>query len=165
LIDKGICYGQTDIPLTESFKDEAGKLIQNLPEALDAVYSSSSSRCIKLARLIKTEQLIIDNRLFEMNFGDWEMKKWDEIDQVELKKWMQDFVNVKVPRGENFVDLYKRVCEFIAELKKHNYTKIAIVSHAGAIRSFIAMIQGSPLEKAFEIKVEYSSINKIKLNQ
>lgn len=162
-IEQGICYGQTDIPLAESFPDEANKLLPFLPTNVDAVFSSSSRRCIKLARLIKSNQLIIDNRLLEMNFGDWEMKKWDEINQVALNKWMQDFVNVRVPQGESFIDLYKRVCDFMENLKKTDYQKIAIVTHAGVIRSFVSKILDSSLEKAFEIKVNYCSITKINI--
>jgi alpha-ribazole phosphatase len=162
-IEKGVCYGQTDIPLAESFSDEAHQLLSYLPTTFDAVFSSSSSRCIKLARLIKSKQLIIDNRLLEMNFGDWEMKKWDEINQEALNKWMQDFVNVRVPQGENFIDLYKRVCDFMENLKKTNYQKIAIVTHAGVIRSFVSKILDRSLEKAFEIQVNYCSITKINM--
>lgn len=163
LIEKGICYGQTDIPLAESFPDEANKLLPFLPETVDAVFSSSSNRCIKLARLIKSERIIIDNRLLEMNFGDWEMKKWDDIDKENLDKWMQDFVNVRVPQGETFIDLYQRVCDFIENLKKADFHKIAVVTHAGVIRSFVSKILDSPLEKAFEIKVNYCSVTKINL--
>lgn len=163
LIDKGICYGQSDIALAESFHNEARQLIQQIPENIDAVYSSSSSRCYKLARLIKSDQVIIDNRLLEMNFGDWEMKNWDEIDKENLDKWMKDFVNVRVPNGENFIDLYKRVCDFIENLNKAGFHKIAVVTHAGVIRSFISKTLDSPLEKAFEIKVNYCSVTKINL--
>lgn len=162
-IEKGICYGQTDIPLAESFSDEANKLLPFLPANVDAVYSSSSSRCYKLARLIKSNQVIIDNRLLEMNFGDWEMKNWDEIDKENLDRWMKDFVNVRVPNGENFIDLYKRVCDFIENLSKAGFHKIAVVTHAGVIRSFVSKILDSPLEKAFEIKVNYCSVTKINL--
>ena len=42
----------------------------------------------------------------EMNFGDWEMKNWDDIPLEELNPWMQDFVNVRVSNGESFTDLY-----------------------------------------------------------
>jgi alpha-ribazole phosphatase len=31
-----------------------------------------------------------DERLLEYNFGDWEMKRWGDIDEVELDPWMQD---------------------------------------------------------------------------
>ena len=163
LIEKGICYGQTDIPLAESFPDEANKLLPFLPETVDAVFSSSSNRCIKLARLIKSERIIIDNRLLEMNFGDWEMKKWDDIDKENLDKWMNDFVNVRVPNGENFIDLSDRVNRFIDDLTQRRYNRIAIVSHAGVIRSFISKILEKPLEKAFELKVNYCSVTKINL--
>ena len=165
LIEKGICYGQSDIALAESFRSEASQLLQQIPEEIDAVYSSSSSRCYKLARLVKSDQLIIDNRLLELNFGDWEMKNWDEINKEDLDKWMKDFVNVRVSNGENFIDLSNRVNNFIDDLTLRNYKKVVIVSHAGVIRSFMSKVYEKPLEKAFEIKVEYSSIIKITINR
>lgn len=113
--------------------------------------------------MIKSERIIIDNRLLEINFGDWEMKKWDDIDKENLDKWMNDFVNVRVPNGENFIDLSDRVNRFIDDLTQRRYNRIAIVSHAGVIRSFISKILEKPLEKAFELKVNYCSVTKINL--
>ncbi len=161
-IEKGICYGQSDIPLAETFHNDIKKVLQHLPDRVDAVYSSPLSRCVKLAELIKSNQKItIDKRLMEINFGDWEMKKWDEINQEVLNEWMKDFVNVHAPSGENFIDLNNRVKQFIDELTKKNHKRIAIVTHAGVIRSFIIRILESPLKNAFKIPVDYSSITKI----
>jgi alpha-ribazole phosphatase len=161
-IEKGICYGQSDIPLTELFKNESEKLLLNLPQDIDVVYSSPLSRCRKLAELIKTKGPIIpDKRLLELNFGDWEMKKWDDIEQEELNKWMQNFVNVQVPNGESFVDLNNRVNHFIDELVKKNHKRVVIITHAGVIRSFIIRILEIPLKNAFKIPVDYSSVTKV----
>ncbi len=161
-IEKGICYGQSDIPLTESFHTELHQLKTHLPELFDVVYSSPMSRCTKLAQFIQAKELFIpDRRLLEMNFGDWEMKNWDEINQDVLNEWMKDFVNVRVPKGENFIDLNERVTEFIDELLKTNYKKVAIVTHAGVIRCVVAKIVGMQLTNAFKISVDYSSVTKI----
>ena len=44
---------------------------------------------------------------------------------------------------------------------KKNYKKVAIVTHAGVIRSFIIAILEIPLKNAFKIPVDYSSVTKI----
>lgn len=163
-IAKGICYGQSDIPLSELFADESERLLHNLPDDIDIVYSSPLSRCYKLAELIKTKESIVsDKRLLELNFGDWEMKKWDEIGQQELNEWMQDFVNIQVPNGESFIDLNNRVNHFIDELIKNSHQRVAIVTHAGVIRSFIIKILDIQLKNAFKITVDYSSVTKINI--
>lgn len=163
-IEKGICYGQTDTPLENAFPDEAKKVLEHLPESFDRIYSSPLSRCYKLAQLIMPAQsIVIDNRLLEMNFGDWEMKKWDEINQEELHQWTQNFVNLPVPKGESFIQLNKRVNLFMDELAKPNFKNIAIVTHAGVIRSFVISVLGMPLGNAFRISIDYGSITKINI--
>ena len=163
-IEKGICYGQTDLPLENSFQEEAERVIQNLPDAFDRIYSSPLIRCFKLAQLINPSQSIVaDSRLIEMNFGDWEMKKWDDINRDELHQWAQDFVNLPVPEGESFIQLNNRINHFMRELAKQDIKKVAIVTHAGVIRSFVISVLGMPMENAFRISIDYGSITKINL--
>ncbi|HSD14044.1 MAG TPA: histidine phosphatase family protein, partial [Flavobacterium sp.] len=103
-----------------------------------------------------------DARLMEMNFGNWEMKKWDDINPEELNPWMKDYVHIKVPNGESFTELYNRVVDF-AETAFHSDVKkpIVVVSHAGVIRSFLCKINNLPLKEAFQNKVEFGSVVKI----
>jgi alpha-ribazole phosphatase len=164
-IEKGICYGQSDVSLAESFEQEAQILMKHLPGKIDVVYSSPLSRCQRLAQLVKSESIICnDPRLMEMNFGDWELKNWDKIDQTHLNGWMQNFVNVKVPNGENFLELYGRVNDFMDELMKQQHKAVAVVTHAGAIRSFVAKVLEIPLENVFKLPVDYSSITKLNIS-
>lgn len=163
-IEKGICYGQTDIPVVDSFSVEAESVLQQLPDTFDMIYSSPSNRCFKLAQMIQPHQSIVtDKRLLEMNFGDWEMKKWDEINQDELHKWTQDFVNVVVPNGENFTQLNIRVNQFMHEIAKQNFNKVAVVTHSGVIRSFVISVLGIPDENAFKFAIDYGSVTKINI--
>lgn len=164
--DKGVCYGQSDIPLSPTFTIEAQKLLKHLPHSFDIVYSSPMSRCYTLSQLISPQQEVIqDLRLHEMNFGDWEMKKWSEINKTDLDKWMSDFVNVAAPNGESFIELNFRVNEFINELKKQSYQKAAVITHAGVIRCFIAKVLEMPLKNAFKIPCDFSSCTKIFLDK
>jgi len=164
-IEKGMCYGQSDVSLAESFPLEAEKLLTTLPKHFEIVYSSPSTRCYQLAKRIKSKKLVIDKRLLEMHFGDWEMKKWDEIDQTLLNSWMKDFVTKKVPNGESFVEVNDRVNDFIKELLKYNYKKVAIITHGGVIRCFLAKISKIPLKDAFTLSVEYGSVSGFRIDR
>jgi len=163
-IEKEVCYGQSDIPLAESFRIEADKLLKTLPKKIEVVYSSPSIRCYQLAEIIKPKLLIIDKRLLEMNFGDWEMKKWDDINQIVLDVWMKNFIDVRTPNGENFVDLNNRVNNFIDEVSKQNYKKIAVVTHAGVIRCMVAKVFKMTPNDVFKIHFDFASVTKIVFN-
>jgi alpha-ribazole phosphatase len=74
---------------------------------------------------------------------------------------MKDFVHVTVPNGESYIDLKKRVSKFYTEVLKNESEQIVIVTHAGVIRSLLAQLTNTPLEKSFDIKVIYGQISKI----
>ena len=87
-IEKGICYGQSDIELANSFEKEK-IVIQNKlkPDVFDITYSSPLKRCKKLAKaLFADKEIVYDNRLMELNFGDWEGKHWDDISKTPQAK-------------------------------------------------------------------------------
>ena len=99
-----------------------------------------------------------------MNFGDWEMKLWDELPKDKLKQWMDDFVNVRVPGGESFGALIDRVNMFLEDIAKVKYKNICIVSHSGVIRTILGNFLKMDPAYMFRIQVDYGSISLIKLN-
>jgi len=155
-VPSGICYGQSDVDVSGNFEFEApivkDKLVSN---RFDAVYSSPLQRCEKLARYCGFENPTIDNRLMEINFGDWEMKAWDDIRDPRLKRWYKNWVTETPTRGESLMDLICRVDSFIVELKKQNHEHVAIFTHAGVIRSFGVILEKFSAEKYFDLKVDY----------
>ncbi|MFV8327124.1 alpha-ribazole phosphatase [Flavobacterium sp. ZS1P14] len=165
--EKGICYGQSDVKIAAPYDAVFKSVLNQLPkEAM--LYSSPLLRCVLLANYIKENSEIAtvnkDCRLMEMNFGDWEMKKWDQIEAEELNLWMTDFVNVRVSNGESFTDLYGRVVDFINnELQTVDSKPVIIVAHAGVIRSFLCKISDLPLADAFQNKVDFGAVIKIQL--
>ncbi|WP_413999079.1 alpha-ribazole phosphatase [Flavobacterium sp. W1B] len=160
--EKGICYGQSDVSLLEPYSEQF-EFIKNQIPAGAIVYSSPLSRCTALAGYLSTS-VITDSRLMEMNFGDWEMKNWDEIPPDDFTPWMTDFVNVAVPNGESFVDLHDRVNDFLEnELQKSHNMPVVIVAHAGVIRSVLCKISNLPLKNAFQNKVDFGAVIKVVL--
>src|SRR6185369_4903461 len=109
-IEKGICYGQSDIDVTETFFEEAVIIKTVLPGTIEQVYSSTLSRCRKLAEhLFPGLQINYEKDLQEIHCGEWEMQHWDAIPKEIIDPWMKDFVNIGIPGGESYVQLHARV--------------------------------------------------------
>lgn len=160
-IEKGICYGQTDLDIAETFEHEAAKVITNLNSVKGAkVYSSPLIRCKKLAHKINP-QVTLDERLKEINFGDWELIKWDDINRADLDFWMNDYVNVQVPNGESCLQLFERNITVFNEIVNLNHSKVIIVCHAGVIRSILCYVQQISIEESYNITIEYGQVFKI----
>lgn len=164
-IEAGICYGQSDVDVADSFKTEAELVnIQLQHHCFDSVFSSPLSRCTKLANFCDfTEPILLDDRLMELNFGDWEMKAWNNINDPQLEHWYADWINEKPTNGESFSKQVERVNSFINEIKKSDFQHIALFTHAGVIRALGVILEQFPIQKAFEFKVEYGQINHFEL--
>ena len=156
-VAKGMIYGRTDVALADTFEEEKKILFSKLPKELDAVYTSPSTRCTKLASCFLKEYNI-DERLYEFNFGRWEGKTWDTVDPQELELWMQDFVNVCSPEGESMLQMQERVMSFWKGLTQQPYQKAAVVTHGGVIRLILASVRSIPLASAFDTPVNYGNI-------
>ncbi|TYP71706.1 alpha-ribazole phosphatase [Aquimarina intermedia] len=160
-VDKGVCYGYTDLDIASTFEEEAERILLQLPPTEQfTVYSSPLQRCTKLAKKINAN-FKIDPRLMELNFGNWENLKWDVIPKDELDPWMQDFVNVKVPGGESYIDLSNRVRSFFDELYSTSHQKAIIITHAGPMRAILSSLQQIALKDSFSIKINYADVIKI----
>lgn len=161
LIEKGICYGQSDIPLANSFEEEWRIIQEKLPEGINCIFSSPLSRCLLIAEKLQQYYqvpLFEDNRLMEMNFGEWEMKAWNDIDQPALNKWMSNYVFEACPGGESYTDLIFRVKAFVQDLRNHLDEKILIITHGGVIKSFYSLLNDISLEEAMKQPVVYGGI-------
>nr|MDA3878975.1 alpha-ribazole phosphatase family protein [Prolixibacteraceae bacterium] len=151
------------VPLCDSFEEEAEKIMEQINTTFDVVYSSPLTRCMQLAQKISSI-VKTDPRLMELNFGDWESKFWNDIDQTpEAQQWFADYVNTPAPNGESYAEMIQRCKAFVNEIKAFNYKNICIVSHGGTIRAIKAIIEGTPPEEAFNLKIEYGEILKIEI--
>ena len=150
-IDKGICYGQTDLDVTETFEQEMAKTKEYLPGNIQTVYSSPLQRCTKLARALFPDHSIqLHEDLMELKCGDWEMQLWDKIPKTEIQPWMDDFINVPVPNGESYEQMHERVVNRFQQVTQQP-GPVVIVAHGGVLRSIVAHITNTPLKESFEV--------------
>lgn len=166
-VEKGICYGWTDVPLADTFEEEAAQTLKNLTplKPFDAVFSSPLTRARKLAAFCGYPNPKVDDRLKEMNMGDWEMRFYDEIEAKDpaIKLWYNDYMNLAATNGESFPVLYDRVAAFLDELKKQPYERVAIFAHGGVL--ICAGVYGGlfPKEDCFSHLAGYGEIQRMEI--
>ena len=165
-VEKNICYGQSNVLLKDTFQDEYKLVLESLPYNADVIYTSPLTRCTQLAEEIaQALRLPVkkDDRLKEMNFGAWEMQRWDDVDQDALMKWMNNYQHERCPQGESYFDLMKRLEDFLEEIRMEKSQSIIIVTHAGVIKTCNAILNSVPFNDSMALKVEYGSLLTMKI--
>jgi alpha-ribazole phosphatase len=161
-VTKGTCYGWSDVPLADTFKEEATLTKSKLDgKVFDIVYSSPLTRAKRLAAFCGYDNPVLDDRLKEMNMGDWEMQRFDDIKDDALQLWYNDYMHLAATNGESFPILYARVADFLNELKKKPYRHVAIFAHGGVL--ICAGIYGGlfPKEDCFRHLTDYGGMETI----
>ncbi len=152
-VPQGICYGQTDVRLADTFMEEAVKVKAQLEDlSFDKVFSSPLWRCVALANYCGYSNAIQSDALLELDFGVWENQAWDHLD---MRIWETDWVHNPPPQGESFINMYKRVSRFLSALPQQN---ILIFTHKGVINCAKAYFKGIPLQAAFDEPLEYGRV-------
>lgn len=161
-VAKGICYGQADIGVKETFLTEASIIQKHLPQNIATVYSSPLQRCKKLAEhLFANHTIYLHDHLQEINCGHWELKAWDDIPRAEIDHWMNDLINVRIPGGESYEELYQRVKDAFIDIYQQAGS-VVIIAHGGVIRSILSYITNTPLKESFKaFSLHYGCVIKI----
>ncbi|MEN9686817.1 MAG: alpha-ribazole phosphatase [Bacteroidota bacterium] len=161
-VAKGICYGQTDLGVTETFAEEASAISPYLPKQGVAVYSSPLQRCKKLAEALFPDQTVsLHPELMELNCGQWEMQEWNAIPKPEIEPWLNDFIHTPVPGGESYWQMHERVIKQFEQISQ-KIEPTVIVAHGGVLRSIVAYITGTSLKEAFDLfSFHYGCVVKI----
>lgn len=180
-VAQGVCYGITDLSLADSFEQEFLQILAMLPQDFffffTPIYSSPLQRCYVLAQKIHDKMykiaenppqnienippVITDKRLQEMDFGDWEMKKWDGIPEESWKIWKNDWVNNPAPNGESQLVVYKRVVECVNEIIAQSPNGAIIVCHYGVLVNILAHFFEIPLKNAFRHEFTFGAVLRI----
>jgi broad specificity phosphatase PhoE len=103
-------------------------------------------------------------RLAEMDFGEWDGRTWDDIEQEDggrLAEWMAAWVSVAAPGGESFADVAARVSAWAGELPRAE--SALVVAHAGSIRALLCTLLELPLEAAFRLRVDHARVSAVRL--
>ncbi|MTG97740.1 MULTISPECIES: histidine phosphatase family protein [Myroides] len=163
-IQAGTCYGQTDLNLLNSYRDDLLQVRKQLPKAFDAIFSSPLKRCTFIAEEFDSKYQT-DSRLIEMNFGHWEMANWSEIPKQEIDLWNSNLTHNRPPQGESLYEVQSRVNHFLDELRTQSFKNVLLITHGGPIRCMWNYILDIPLENTFRIPVGFDEVFTFQLGE
>lgn len=138
--------GRGNSKLTEEGKGRAEMLSKRMKNIhIDTIYSSPLERAFITANIIKGDrdiEIITDDGLMEMCFGDYEGKKTEEIIREnpnwDLKLIMKGDTKLVAPNGETLEEVRKRVANSMDKIIKENIGKtILIVAHGITLKAIM----------------------------
>lgn len=161
---QGRCYGSLDVGLSPLGREHARELASHLARLeVDAVYSSPRVRARETAEPVAAAAcvpLAIDDGLRELDFGEFEGRRYDEIAVAEpelYRAWMATPAAVRFPGGESFADLKLRAVAALERIRGAHAAAV-VVTHGGVLRAGIAAWLSLPDEAIFRLDARYCGV-------
>ncbi len=172
LNEKGVYFGWLDPALSEKGRAQAADLAHLIGKmSFDKVYASPLKRCLETAEAslqVGQAEMVIDERLKEINFGEWEGMDYREIEQADPQGWqayMQDWQHFQIPGGESFEAFYGRVRAFAEEIMAGEAPdrQILIVAHQGVLRIILTCLLELGQDSVFRFHFEHAKATRVGL--
>lgn len=166
--DAGLVAGFSDVDLSVEGEASLVKLrnsINNLQ--FSACYTSDLKRAKRSMTLLTDKTYVADQRLKELNFGEWEGMSWNSVHQQQpelLNTWSSDWVNNRPPAGETFKELADRCGSWLTEQTNDDDQNILVTAHGGSIRALLCVAMDLPLSSAMQFEIEHASVTKLVLS-
>jgi broad specificity phosphatase PhoE len=147
----GVCYGSSDVPLADYSSTRIQKLVANLfaIAPITHLFHSGMTRCAAVADALGANRgvsVVADPRLRERCFGDWELRRWNDI-HAETGDAMMGMVTDpgtwRPPGGETTFELRDRVVAWYTELPAEGH--IVAITHGGPIAVLRGTLMGLPV--------------------
>lgn len=160
--------GRLDSPLTALGIEAARQLSLEIPE-VGAIYSSPSGRTLQTANILFSgQQIVCDDRLREIDLGDWEGRLQADLDIEEPERhshfWNTPHRYAK-EGAETFTQVADRATGFFREIaKRHEGETLAVVSHTTVIRSILFSINPRDLSEFWNPPAIYpASVSEVEI--
>jgi len=156
--------GITDVELTEIGALQAVKAGKKLKgKKIHKIFSSPLKRAKNTAEIIADEigynkkDIIIENRLTEVNFGIFENLTWEEIIEQyadESESWIEFKHKYKFPKGEGYDDIILRISSFFDNVPDNSL----IATHFGVIQAMLLYFGIADDESLWDYKISNCDI-------
>lgn len=134
------------------------QLYFKIPIVAKEVYGSDLKRCEETTQLFFPGASFLPHKnLRELNFGDFEMKTYEELKHSQIyRNWIEDPHQFTPPNGESFDEFIQRVMTCFQQIISQN-KEYTFVVHGGVIRVLLSMF--GPKEQSFQqIMVSHRTI-------
>ncbi len=165
--------GRTDIPLTDKGIEQARRMNNLLKDYdFDQIFCSPLLRARTTAEIASgtPDKVQTDDRLIEVDFGQWEGKRSEDFiaeDPDSWTNWLADPTQFRAGNtGERGDEIIARLDSFYTELlEKFDGQTILVVGHNGINRFFMAKQLGMPLKNYRRLVQENSALTLVTLDE
>lgn len=143
------CRGVTDVALSEVGERQSEANARLLVRrGVGAVVTTGLARTDRVGSLASASGVlhVVDRRLQERDFGEWEGQPWTEIaaQYPDLKRKMDAYEDFLPPGGESASALLQRVSAAWMSILARPETQVAVVGHGFVNVTLLCHIQGRP---------------------
>ena len=134
----GRCYGRLDLAVADPATAMA--LADRLKPLDGTIWTSPARRCRIVADALGGH--CVDERLQELDFGEWEGVSWDDVPRASLDAWAADPWGFAPPGGESGRALVARVTPFARLCAEGDHV---VISHGGPLKVLASVLLGEPI--------------------
>jgi alpha-ribazole phosphatase len=151
--ESGLCYGRLDLDCDSAALEAAAERLRSL-SANCRIVTSPAKRASRLAAMLAASPEI-EPRLQELDFGDWEGRRWTDLGRGAIEAWERGLPNSSPPNGETVAGMAGRCAYWLSALSTDGAPILAI-THAGPIRVLRALLRGEPLLTYFGESIPFA---------
>lgn len=159
----GLLLGRSDPSLDDVGRTQVAALAGAIG-SVDRVISSPLQRCrLTASALAGDVEVEVDDRVIEVDYGDWEGRPVAEVSTGEWQRWRSD-LSWSPPGGESLVALGYRVRAAMVEFARDQRAEVGttvVVTHVSPIKAGLAWALGVGDEIAWRSFVAPASITEI----
>ncbi|MHB1653913.1 MAG: histidine phosphatase family protein [Desulfitobacteriaceae bacterium] len=164
---EGRYQGQIDTELSPLGLEQGRRVAEALKQVyLDVVYSSPLVRSYQTAQMCAENhglEVLKDQRLLEINHGEWEGLKADEVRAKYpelLTQWHTSVIDVQMPGGESIEDVRERVkVSFLEMAERHKGQTVLVAAHDAVNKAILCDILDIDLSHFWQIKQDNTCLN------
>ncbi len=143
-----LMQGRTDEPLNETGIEQAKAAREMLgDQKFDAVYASPLIRAVRTGAIIggvNEEDVIIDERIIEADFGKYEKSKYYLLGPKMTLYWSLPEIFPAPRTVETIPSMIRRSSDFLRELEQKGYGDVLVACHGGIMRALCGYLEDSP---------------------
>lgn len=132
------------------------------------VVSSPMVRCqltVAPYLALSEQELTIDDRLNEMEYGDWSGRRLAQLSRKKLWSVIQSRpALVRFPEGESFLEMSARANQAVIDLSS-GQENLLLVSHGDVIKAIVASQLGLSIDHLQKFAVDPASITILNINR
>jgi alpha-ribazole phosphatase len=167
--ERGLLYTDPEAELTEKGIEQARAIARYISKLTPHIMLCSKAKRVidtanEIAPALSINPLIYEG-LSEWHVGDWEGRSYLDLknnDPEIYKAWSTDPIRNRPPNGESIEDVCERVDQHMRSLiERYSGSTVALVTHAGIIRSILIKALGMPIDNFWRISIPVGSISRV----